>query len=138
MVEIKLEYLGDLRCKLTHGPSGTELITDAPKDNQGKGESFSPTDMVAGSLGACMMTIMGIMSRQHHIDLSGLKCRVEKEMVSEPERRIGKLTVTFDFARNYSDKEKLMLERAAMSCPVHKSINHEVEMPVKFNYGLSS
>ncbi|MBI4971463.1 MAG: OsmC family protein [Candidatus Omnitrophica bacterium] len=119
---------------MTHGPSGTQLVTDAPKDNQGKGESFSPTDLVASALGSCMITIMGIMARQHNIDLSGLKCRVEKEMVSAPERRIGKLTVALNFAKKYSEKEKTMLERAALTCPVHKSINHEVEIPVTFNY----
>ena len=134
MVEIKIYYQGDLRTKAVHGPSGKELFTDAPKDNQGKGESFSPTDLVATALGSCMMTIMGIVARNYKIDLSGLTCSVTKEMVSEPERRIGKLTVTMKFARNYSEKEKTMLERAAMTCPVHKSISHDIEMPVKFVY----
>lgn len=134
MVEIKIEYLGDLRCKLTHGSSGTQIITDAPRDNQGKGESFSPTDLCAAALGSCMITVMGILAKRHHIDLSGLKGRVEKEMVNDPERRIGKLTVTLNFSRNYSEKEKTLLERAAMACPVHKSIGHDVEIPVQFIY----
>ncbi len=134
MVEIRIDYLGDLRTKAVHGPSGKELLTDAPKDNQGKGESFSPTDLVATALGSCMMTIMGIVAWNHKIDLSGLTCKVTKEMASEPDRRIGKLTVTMKFSRSYSEKEKTLLERAAMTCPVHKSISHDVEMPVKFEY----
>ncbi len=134
MVEMKIEYLGDLRCKLTHGPSGTQIITDAPVDNQGKGESFSPTDLVASSLGACMITIMGIVAKRHNIDLSGLKATVQKDMVSEPERRIGKLTVVITFGKSYSDKDKQLLERSALACPVHKSISHDVEIPVKFVY----
>jgi len=134
MVEVQIEYLGDLRCKLKHGPSGTEIVTDAPKDNEGKGESFSPTDLVAAALGSCMITIMGIIARRHHIDLSGLKARVEKEMVSDPERRIGKLAITINFSRNYSEKERTLLERAAMTCPVHRSIGHSIDIPVRFHY----
>lgn len=134
MVEVTVEYLGDLRCKLKHGPSGAEIVTDAPKDNEGKGESFSPTDLMAAALGSCMITIMGIIARRHQIDLSGLKARIEKEMVADPDRRIGKLTVTMNFARDYSPKEKTLIERAAMTCPVHKSIGHNVEIPIQFNY----
>ncbi|MBI4397697.1 MAG: OsmC family protein [Candidatus Omnitrophica bacterium] len=134
MVDMTIEYLGDLRCKLTHGPSKTEIITDAPVDNQGKGQSFSPSDLVASSLGACMITIMGIVARRHQIDLSGLTASVTKEMVTEPERRIGKITVTFQFARNHTEKEKTLLERAAMTCPVHKSLSHEIETPIYFKY----
>lgn len=134
MVQIQIDYLGDLRCELTHVPSGAKIITDAPKDNEGKGESFSPTDLVAAALGSCMVTLMGIMARKHQIDLSGLKVLVEKEMVSDPDRRIGTLTVRLNFPRNYSPKEKTMLERAALACPVHKSINHDIQTPIQFIY----
>src|ERR1039457_4271827 len=88
MVNIQVEYQGDLHCKATHGPSGAELSTDAPKDNQGRGESFSPTDLVATALGTCMLTIMGIMARTLNIDIVGTTATVEKEMTTTPPRMI--------------------------------------------------
>src|ERR1700761_1570931 len=93
MVAIQVEYQGDLHCKAVHGPSATELNTDAPKDNQGRGESFSPTDLVATALGTCMLTVMGIMARTLQIDIAGTTATVQKNMTAAPERRIQSLTV---------------------------------------------
>src|SRR5579863_5927574 len=96
MVEINISYQGELRCAATHQPSGMQLITDAPKDNHGKGESFSPTDLVAAALGTCMLTIMGIAAQAMQIDLTGTKVTVRKEMAAKPMRRIASLAVTID------------------------------------------
>src|ERR1700761_8670243 len=96
MVDVNIVYQGELRCSATHAPSGTEIFTDAPKDNHGKGESFSPTDLVATALGACMLTLMGIMANSINVDLTGTKVTVKKEMIAKPTRRIGTLTVTVD------------------------------------------
>jgi len=95
MVNIQVEYQGDLHCKATHGPSGAELSTDAPKDNQGRGESFSPTDLVATALGACMLTIMGIAARTLNIEFAGATAAVEKEMTAAPPRTIRSASETF-------------------------------------------
>ncbi len=134
MVKISVVYGGDLHCRLTHGPSGKELTTDAPKDNMGKGESFSPTDLVAAALGSCMMTIMGIYARRHGIDLAGTSVEVTKEMIPEPERRIGKLSVIFKMARGIDPRHRPALERASFTCPVHKSIHPDIQVPATFQY----
>ena len=134
MVTIEIAYEGDLHCRLKHGPSGVEIVTDAPKDNQGRGESFSPTDLVAAALGSCMMTIMGIAARSRGIDLVGLKCRVTKEMVQEPHRRIKRLETVFTFPKDLPEKERKILEQAALTCPVHKSLHPDIEAPVSFKY----
>ncbi len=134
MTEMSVTYLGDLRCRMKHESSGVEIVTDAPKDNHGKGESFSPSDLTSSSVAACMMTIMGIKAKQHDLDLTGLEAKVIKEMVTEPERRIGRIVLKFNFPRSFEDKYKVMLERAAMTCPVHKSLNPKIETPVEFIY----
>ena len=133
MVEILIEYEGDLHCKALHGPSRSQLQTDAPVDNQGKGESFSPTDLVATALGTCMITTMGIYARRHNIDLKGTTVHVEKYMTDNP-RRIGKLVVDFNIPVQLDEKERQALEKAAHTCPVHKSLGPEVEIPVHFHY----
>ena len=116
-------YLGDLRVELRHERSGATIMTDAPVDNHGKGEAFSPTDMVGAALGACAMTIIGIYAQAHNVDVSGMKMEVTKTMNADP-RRIGKLEVTFIMPqRAYSDKEKASIERAARTCPVHLSLH---------------
>src|SRR4051794_24641773 len=102
MVNINIQYEGDLHCLATHGPSQTRLATDAPKDNQGRGESFSPTDLVATALGACMMTIMGIVARRSEINLGGATVSVTKEMSTSAPRRIARLTVTFSLPGHLS------------------------------------
>jgi putative redox protein len=135
MVAIELEYQGDLHCKAVHGPSGTELDTDAPKDNQGRGESFSPTDLVATALGSCMLTIMGIMARTLEIDLTGSTATVEKEMTATPPRRIASLKVKIHVPHAVSAENKQKLERAAHTCPVHKSLHPDVQMPIEFIWG---
>lgn len=135
MVAIQLEYEGDLHCKAVHGPSGTELFTDAPKDNQGRGESFSPTDLVATALGSCMLTIMGIMARTLEIDLAGATATVEKEMTSAAPRRIERLAVKIHVPGEVSEENRVKLERAAHTCPVHKSLHPEVQMPIEFTWG---
>ncbi len=134
MVKIQLEYQGDLHCSATHGPSGTVLTTDAPKDNQGRGESFSPTDLVATALGSCMLTIMGIMARTLNVDITGTTATVEKEMATAPVRRIQALRVRIDVPQKISQEDRVKFERAAHSCPVHKSLHPDVEMPIEFTW----
>ena len=134
METISTVYLGELRTEATHLKSGVKLISDAPPDNQGKGESFSPTDLLATSLGSCMATIMGIAARTHQMDIDGTKIRITKVMASNP-RRVSEIHVEFDMPRsNYSDKEKKLLDHAARTCPVALSLHPEIRQLVKFNY----
>jgi putative redox protein len=135
MVSIQIEYQGELHCKATHGPSGVELATDAPKDNQGRGESFSPTDLVATALGSCMLTIVGIAARTLNIDISGATATVEKEMTATPPRRIARLAVRIRVPHEPSAEDREKLERAAHTCPVHKSLHPDVQIPIEFTWG---
>ena len=135
MVAIDVTYEGDLHCEAVHGESGVTLTTDAPKDNQGRGESFSPTDLVATALGTCMLTVMGIMARTLNVDISGSTARVEKEMASAPARMIQRLGVTIRVPKPVSAENRVKLERAAHTCPVHKSLHPEVQVPVEFVWG---
>ena len=135
MVSIQMEYQGDLHCVAVHGPSGTVLNTDAPKDNQGRGESFSPTDLVATALGTCILTTMGILARTLGIDITGATATVEKEMTSAPPRRIERLTVKIHMPHAVSEENQLKLERAAHTCPVEKSLHPDVELPISFVWG---
>lgn len=135
MVTIDILYQGDLRCEAVHQPSGAHLNTDAPKDNQGKGESFSPTDLVATALGSCMLTVMGIAARSMNVDLKGAQVTVQKEMVADPLRRISKLAVKITVPAKVTEEQKLKLERAAHTCPVHKSLHPMVDVPVDFVWG---
>ena len=132
MVEIAIVYEGKLRTTATHEPSGTTLTTDAPKDNHGLGESFSPTDLVATALGSCMLTIMGIAAQTMRIDLTGTRVIVRKEMASKPIRRIAKLAVTIEVPLQVSEDQKQALIKAAMTCPVHQSLHPDIELPVDF------
>src|SRR5271167_2297796 len=122
MVAIQIEYQGDLHCQAVHGPSGTILTTDAPKDNHGRGESFSPTDLVATALGTCMLTIMGIVAERDGLDLNGTIVTVAKEMVMSPVRRIGRLTVDIHVPAELREEDQKRLKTAALTCPVHKSL----------------
>lgn len=126
-------YEGDLRTVATHLKSGTTIETDAPTDNQGKGERFSPTDLVSAALASCMMTIMGIAARTHHIQLEGTTCQVQKIMESNP-RRIGTIQVemTIKGQLQYNDKEKAIIEHAALTCPVFLSLHPELKKDVQF------
>lgn len=134
MVEIDIVYNGELRCLATHQPSGTVLATDAPKDNHGKGESFSPTDLVATALGTCILTMMGIAAQSMQIDLSGTKVVVRKEMVAKPIRRIGTLAVTIDVPLSLGEAQRQKLIHVAMTCPVHKSMHPDVQLPIEFRW----
>jgi len=135
MVNIQVEYQGDLHCKAAHGPSGAELTTDAPQDNQGRGESFSPTDLVATALGTCMLTIMGMAARTQSINIDGATATIEKEMTTTSPRRIERLTVRIHVPRSLGPADREKLERAAHTCPVHKSLHPEVQIPIEFTWG---
>ncbi len=134
MVEISIKYLGDLRCEARHEPSGTVITTDAPVDNEGRGESFSPTDLAATSLGACMLTIMGIAARKQGVYLGDTQVKVLKEMTPKPPRRIAKLTVVFTIPLPASHEKRAMLEEAARNCPVHLSLDPGVEQEMRFDW----
>jgi putative redox protein len=135
MVTISIDYQGDLHCRATHGPSGAELSTDAPADNMGRGEAFSPTDLVATALGTCILTTMAIKAQSMGIDLFGAKVCVEKEMTSSP-RRIGALTTKLVIPVQVAERDRKVLEATAHACPVHKSLSPEVEMPITFEWAL--
>lgn len=128
-------YKGDLRTEATHLFSGSVIETDAPLDNQGKAQRFSPTDLVATALGSCMLTIMGIKARDMNIDLTGTKMDILKHMKSDP-RRISAVDVTFTFPATLQlgDKEKTILQNAALACPVAKSLHTDIEQNVVFNW----
>ena len=133
-VAISITYEGGLRCSATHGPSGTKILTDAPVDNMGKGESFSPTDLLATALGTCIATTMAIVAERDHIDLAGMTVNVIKEMQMKPTRRIGQLTTRIVIKTMLTPEQRSKLENAAYACPVHKSVDHDVEMPITFEY----
>ena len=132
MVHLTTTYEGGLRCRAVHGPSGTALVTDAPVDNHGKGESFSPTDLVATALGACMMTVMGIVAERHGIDLTGMKTETVKEMTKAPPRRIASLRTRLTVPLPPDHPQRGVLEQAARACPVHASLHPEVDAALEF------
>jgi putative redox protein len=135
-VEINLTYEGGLHCAATHGPSKNTLSTDAPVDNGGKGAAFSPTDLVATALGACMMTIMGLVAQRNQLDIEGLQVQVIKEMTADPVRRIGSLKVrlVFPSGKPLSATDRAKLEAAARACPVKQSLHPDVKTPMEFVY----
>ncbi|UOQ53741.1 OsmC family protein [Hymenobacter cellulosivorans] len=126
-------YTGNLRTEAVHTASGTTIFTDAPVDNHGRGESFSPTDLVSAALGTCMMTIMGIVAERQQLDLTGVSFEVQKHMAPEP-RRIAQIDITFRMPTTLSDKERAVLENAARTCPVALSLNPEIRQEVQFLY----
>jgi len=136
-VEIDILYEGELHCRATHVPSGKTLATDAPVDNGGKGETFSPTDLVATAFGCCIMTIMALVAKRSGVDLTGTRVHVVKEMISEPVRRIGtlKVTIAVPDSKNLSQSERVRLERAADLCPVKQSLHPDIKVLLEFNYG---
>lgn len=134
MVEMTLVYEGDLRCMLTHGPSGAVIKTDAPVDNYGKGDAFSPTDLVAAAIGSCMMTLMGIAARKLNIDLKGTELTVEKEMAVVPVRRVGVVRVKVQMPAEISLEHRFVLEKAARECPVIQSLHPDVRVEDFFVY----
>jgi uncharacterized OsmC-like protein len=129
-----VEYLGGLRTKATHLKSGEVIISDAPTDNKGKGEAFSPTDLMSTSLAMCMLTLMGIAANTHSIFIDGTVCSVQKFMATNP-RRVEKICVDVQFPKNsYSDKEKKILELAALTCPVGLSLSENTVIVMNFEY----
>lgn len=135
MTQMSLKYLGDLQFEATHELSGTIIRTDAPVDNQGKGSSFSPTDLVATALAACMGTIMGIVARRDQIDLSGMTITVKKEMTKTPPRRIEALTIVITVPNSIKKENQEKLKRAAATCPVHHSIHPDIKVAVDYRWG---
>jgi uncharacterized OsmC-like protein len=129
----QVTYLGDLRTSSIHIQSGTEILSDAPVDNNGKGEAFSPTDSVANALATCMMTIMGIKARDMNVDCKGSTASVTKIMNAEP-RRIGAIEIIFEMVGVSEQKDKTILERAAMTCPVFLSLNTDIDKRITFNW----
>ena len=129
----KVTYLGDLRTSSVHLQSGSEIISDAPTDNHGRGEAFSPTDMIANALGSCMISIMAIKSKDLNVDLVGSTVEITKIMQSEP-RKIAKIIIALQMSVSADQKSKTILERAAMTCPVFLSLHPDIEKEVTFNW----
>ncbi|WP_207535460.1 OsmC family protein [Desertivirga arenae] len=133
MATSKITYLGDLRTESVHLQSGDKIITDAPVDNKGRGEAFSPTDLLATSLGSCMITIMAIAARERGINIDGTSCNITKVMAAEP-RRVSEIHAELHFPANYTDKEKAILEHAAKTCPVFYSLHPDIVKNITFVY----
>ncbi|WP_295338717.1 OsmC family protein [Flavobacterium sp.] len=129
----KVTYLGELRTSSVHLQSGSEIISDAPIDNNGKGEAFSPTDTVANGLASCMFTVMGIKAREMGVDFSGSTAEVTKVMAADP-RRISEIHVTFNMSIEADEKTKTILERTALTCPVHYSLHPDIKREIVFNW----
>ena len=129
----KVSYLGDLRTEAIHIQSGDTIITDAPVDNEGKGEAFSPTDLVATSLASCILTIMGIVAKRDDISLKGTNAEVEKSMSTNP-RRINEIKIKIFFNKNFKKNIQKKLEKAALSCPVSGSLNKDLNESIEFIY----
>lgn len=135
MTTIKMTYCGNLRTEATHLQSGSKIITDAPTDNKGNGEAFSPTDLLAAALGSCILTLIGISANAQNFDIEGTKVDITKTMVSNP-RRIGEIEVIVNLPHdNYNPREKRLIESAARTCPVGKSLHPETKETIIFNYG---
>ncbi len=135
MATSNITYVGDLRTVCIHLQSGTQILTDAPTDNHGKGEAFSPTDLVATALGSCMVSIMGIKSKDLDVDLKDSTVSITKIMQAEP-RKIAKIEVILNMSIETSEKNKTILERAAMTCPVLLSLHPDIEKDVVFNWKI--
>jgi uncharacterized OsmC-like protein len=133
MATSKVTYLGDLRTSSIHLQSGSVIISDAPLDNNGKGESFSPTDTVANGLASCMFTVMGIKANEMNVDFSGSTAEVTKVMAAEP-RRISEIHVIFNMNLEADEKAKTILERTALTCPVHFSLHPDIKREIVFNW----
>lgn len=136
MVKTRIDYKGQLRCELTHRPSGSKIQTDAPVDNHGRGETFSPTDLLASSLGACMLTILGIVAEQRKLDVTGANASVEKFMSDDQPRRVDKLVVELMIPLSENHPERKILESAALSCPVAHSLSAEIDVKVDFIWSM--
>lgn len=135
MVEMKLVYEGGLHTTAQHGPSRAQIETDAPLDNRGKGEAFSPTDLLATSLASCMLTSMAIVGEREGWVLDGARARVEKHMELEPHRRVGRIVVEIDLPRDLPAVARVPLERAAHRCPVAASIHPDTQIDLRLRWG---
>jgi putative redox protein len=133
-VRMAVTYQGGLHCEALHEPSGSRIETDAPKDNEGRGERFSPTDLVGAALGSCMLTVMGIVARRHAWDMAGARAEVEKEMVATPIRRIARLGLQITMPAGIPPNARAVLERAAHTCPVHQSLHPDVKIDLHFDW----
>ena len=133
-VSVEIAYEGQLRCKAIHGPSQCHVLTDAPVDNHGKGAHFSPTDLVATALGTCTLTLLGIVADRHGISIEGTTVKVEKHMVAEPVRRIGRLPVDIFMGQPIDDKYKDRLIKAAETCPVKQSVHPDIDLSINFHW----
>jgi putative redox protein len=131
---VDVTYAGDLHCEAVHGPSGHRILTDAPPDNRGRGEHFSPTDLVGTALGTCILTVMGIAARDRGWDMSGATAEVLKEMGAVPRRHIARLTVTVTLPAHLDDRARRILEAAGHTCPVHASLHERTEVDLTFRY----
>lgn len=134
MVEIKLTYEGDLHCNATHMPSGNKLVTDAPLDNNGRGQAFSPTDLVATALGSCMATVIGIVARRKEIAVEGMEVSVRKFMSDDLPRRISRLELDLQIPLPASHPDRKLLESAANGCPVHHSIHPDIDVVMNWTW----
>ena len=132
MVEINVSYEGGLRCRAIHGPSKNELITDAPADNMGKGEAFSPTDLVATALATCILTTIGIVAQRKGFEIKSMRARAEKHMSTDAPRRIVKIPVTIWISLPADHPERPLIEKADHGCPVHQSVRADLELPIEF------
>jgi putative redox protein len=132
MVPISVRYEGGLRCAASHGPSSQSLVTDAPVDNHGRGESFSPTDLVATALATCMATVIGIKAQQKGLDVTGMTVTVEKHMSQDSPRRIERLPLVITLPLSEDHPDRRLLEATALGCPVHHSVHPDIEKPVTF------
>lgn len=130
---VKTTYIGDLRTEATHLQSGTKILTDAPVDNHGRGEAFSPTDLLATALGSCMLTIMGIAASTHGFDINGTNVNITKVMATSP-RRVAEIIVELNFPSDYSTKHRRIIEAAAKECPVAASLHPDLKQTLIFNY----
>lgn len=135
MVKIQAVYQGDKNTRITHGPSHSVIETDAPKDNNGRGETFSPTDLVAAALGSCLLTVMAISAEKDGLDMRGATAEVTKEMAANP-RRVARLTVHVRMPGRIGEKEREKLETIARTCPVAKSLAEALEAPMDFQWNL--
>ncbi|MGZ3944078.1 MAG: OsmC family protein [Mucilaginibacter sp.] len=134
MATVETTYVGDLRTENIHVQSGTKILTDAPTDNQGRGEAFSPTDLLGVALGTCMLTTIAIKTRNDGIDIVGAKCSVTKVMTSSPPRKVAELQVKLMFPKQYTEQQQKLIEEICMTCPVYLSLHPDMAKIVDFGW----
>ena len=133
MVKMEARYTGGLHCELTHGPSGSGIETDAPKDNQGRGERFSPTDLMGAALASCILTTIAIVAERDGVELKGARAETEKEMIKDP-RRVGSLRTRVVLPASITTEYRKKLEQVALHCPVHRSLHPDIDAGISFVY----